>query len=117
MAAQLSLAVNIIDVVKHTYDVAQFVYKSVRSAQAEDSERQKIASDLGRELRFLASFQRYFEKAHGAIAYDQKLDEVSHQQSRPGSNVGLTYTSLSQLALAFGGPKCCPAYEAGFLRL
>ncbi|KAL8725254.1 MAG: hypothetical protein Q9181_006479 [Wetmoreana brouardii] len=76
MADQLSLAVNIIDVVKHTYHVAQFVYKALRSAQTEDVERQKIASDLGRELNFLASFQRYFEKAQGAVAYDQKLDQI-----------------------------------------
>lgn len=24
----------------------------------------------------MASFERYFEKAHGSIAYDQALDEV-----------------------------------------
>ncbi|KAL8688393.1 MAG: hypothetical protein Q9218_005684 [Villophora microphyllina] len=67
---------NIVEVVKHTYYVANFVYKAVKSAQIEDAERQQLSSDLGRELQFLASFQRYFEKAHGAIAYDQKLDQL-----------------------------------------
>ncbi|KAL8697408.1 MAG: hypothetical protein Q9201_007135 [Fulgogasparrea decipioides] len=74
--AELALALNIIELVKQTYHVARFVYDSVQSAKNEDAERRQIASDLGRELLFLASFERYFEKAHGAIAYDQALDKL-----------------------------------------
>lgn len=75
--AELALALNIVEAVKQTYYVAQFVFETVKSARNEDIERQQLAADFGRELLFLASFERYFEKAHGSIAYDQALDEVS----------------------------------------
>lgn len=74
--AELALALNIIEAVKQTYHVAQFIFEAVKSARNEDVERQQLTTDFGRELLFLASFQRYFEKAHGSIAYDQALDEV-----------------------------------------
>ncbi|KAL9581061.1 MAG: hypothetical protein Q9203_006047 [Teloschistes exilis] len=73
---ELALVLNIIEAVKQTYRVAQFVFETVKSARNEDVERQQIATDFGREVLFLASFERYFEKAHGSIAYDQALDEV-----------------------------------------
>ncbi|KAI4244262.1 MAG: hypothetical protein LQ352_006862 [Teloschistes flavicans] len=74
--AELALALNIVEAVKQTYYVAQFVFETVKSARNEDIERQQLAADFGRELLFLASFERYFEKAHGSIAYDQALDEL-----------------------------------------
>ncbi|KAI4196890.1 MAG: hypothetical protein LQ350_006259 [Teloschistes chrysophthalmus] len=74
--AELALALNIIEAVKQTYHVAQFIFEAVKSARNEDVERQQLTTDFGRELLFLASFQRYFEKAHGSIAYDQALDEL-----------------------------------------
>ncbi|KAL8637271.1 MAG: hypothetical protein Q9228_005439 [Teloschistes exilis] len=73
---ELALVLNIIEAVKQTYRVAQFVFETVKSARNEDVERQQIATDFGREVLFLASFERYFEKAHGSIAYDQALDEL-----------------------------------------
>ncbi|KAL9596348.1 MAG: hypothetical protein Q9219_005865 [cf. Caloplaca sp. 3 TL-2023] len=74
--AELALAVNIVETVKITYHVAQYVYNTIQSGRNEDAERERIAADFRRELLFLASFERYFEKAHGAIAYDQALDEL-----------------------------------------
>ncbi|KAL8937566.1 MAG: hypothetical protein Q9216_004363 [Gyalolechia sp. 2 TL-2023] len=67
---------NILEAVKATYRVATFVYETIKSAKHEDAEQQQIASDFGRELLFLASFQRYLEKTQGAIAYDRTLDEL-----------------------------------------
>lgn len=82
MAAELALAVNIIEVVKQTYLVARFLYDTVNSAKHENEERNQISAEFRTELLFLASFERYFEKAHGAIAYDQALDEVSRSNHR-----------------------------------
>lgn len=84
--AELALAVNIIEAVKVTYQVAKSVYKAIESAKNEDAEQKQIASDFGRELLFLASFERYLEKTHGAIAYDTTLDEVSHREDPNCSN-------------------------------
>lgn len=78
--AEFALAVNIIEAVKATCQVATFVYETIKSVRHEDVEQQQIASDFGRELLFLASFRRYLEKTQGVIAYDKTLDDVSHWQ-------------------------------------
>ncbi|CAO1596860.1 hypothetical protein XANCAGTX0491_000688 [Xanthoria calcicola] len=74
--AELALVINIIETVKLTYQVARYVHKTIQSAKNEDMEQQQISSDFKIELLFLGSFTRYFEKAQGAIAYDQALDEL-----------------------------------------
>lgn len=76
--AELALVINIIETVKLTYQVAHYVHEIIQSARNEDMEQKQISSNFKIELLFLASFKRYFEKAQGAIAYDQALDEVSH---------------------------------------
>lgn len=76
--AELALVINIIETVKLTYQVARYVHQTIQSAKNEDMEQKQISSDFKIELLFLGSFKRYFEKAQGAIAYDQALDEVSH---------------------------------------
>ncbi|KAI4277094.1 MAG: hypothetical protein L6R38_005505 [Xanthoria sp. 2 TBL-2021] len=74
--AELALVINIIETVKLTYQVAHYVHEIIQSARNEDMERKQISSNFKLELLFLASFKRYFEKAQGAIAYDQALDEL-----------------------------------------
>ncbi len=76
--AELALVINIIESVKVIYHVAHYVHETIQSARNTDVEQQQISSQFKRELLFLASFNRYFEKAQGAIAYDQELDEVSN---------------------------------------
>lgn len=44
--AELALALNIIEAVKQTYHVAQFVFETVKSARSEDVKRQQIAIDF-----------------------------------------------------------------------
>ncbi|KAL8918637.1 MAG: hypothetical protein Q9172_005330 [Xanthocarpia lactea] len=74
--AELALVINIIESVKVIYHVAHYVHETIQSARNADAEQQQISSHFKRELLFLASFNRYFEKAQGAIAYDQALDEL-----------------------------------------
>ncbi|KAL8705746.1 MAG: hypothetical protein Q9225_008009 [Loekoesia sp. 1 TL-2023] len=129
--AELALAVNIIEVVKLTYHVAEFVYKTIKSANSEDAEQGKIASEFGRELLFLASFERYLEKTHGAIAYDKKLDElwlsdieqiVSHMKqdfseydelARRDKSTSLE-SSSSSLSLLARSNECRNSHESKF---
>ncbi|KAL8930554.1 MAG: hypothetical protein Q9208_000738 [Pyrenodesmia sp. 3 TL-2023] len=74
--AELGIVISVIESVKLTYQVAQYVHETIQSARNEDAEQKQVSSDFNRELLFLASFRRYFEKAQGAIAYDQALDEL-----------------------------------------
>lgn len=102
--AELALAISILEVVKLTYHVAEFVYKTIKSAKSEDAEQGKIASEFGRELLFLASFERYLEKTHGAIAYDKKLDEVSHWEGPKCSSSCLRNYLHGVTACSYGFP-------------
>ena len=72
----ISLTASILTVVDETCVVANFIYRTVKSAKNADTELDTIVSSMRVELLFLRSFLAYFERARGSITKVVDLDEV-----------------------------------------
>ena len=70
------MTASILAVVDETCVVANFIYRTVKSARNADAESDNIASSMRVELLFLRSFLAYFERARGSITQVVDLDEV-----------------------------------------
>lgn len=92
----ISLTASILTIVNETYVVANFIYRTIKSAKNADAEFENIMSSMRVELLFLRSFLVYFERARGSIIQVRDLDEVGliiYDQNVPTAHRTSSYGS------------------------
>ena len=84
---------GVVTLVKETYLIASFIYKTINSSRRSEDERKEVVSQMRWELLVLQSFGRYFTRANGKVVGDVELDEVTFHHDIKASYESLLTTS------------------------